>query len=571
MIKRFFILLLSAVLLVSSTGCMALHAVSGSAAMQASASKPVPFGKLRFERPDAQAIFDAIAALNARLDKGDTDADSMLADYENILVLFDMMDYEAGLAYLFYAQDVTQHDYETAYTEIVSEEYAIDVELTALSIRLYESPVTGPKMDAAYSASFKEQTYAGRSLNSPEILPLISEEQTLSGRYEELLSTFSFEDGGKTYTYDDLAAIRDDSEYERLVGKYYKKLNLEAGRLFLELAGLRRRIASSLGYGSYTEYAYRAFFRDYTPEDAGALHAAVKKYIVPIYSDAVLSFYMSGGYEIADTLTADKNAFYGNLRKVLAAHVPEALEAFDHMRTNGYYDDGTGKNRLESSFTSYLTGAGSPFLFSEWTGYATEAITLTHELGHFTRRFLVPNRAWSNVESLDLDEIDSQGLELLLSTCYEDLFGDGGAILRLDELISMMYAIISGCLEDEFQQAVYADPEITLEEMNALYYRLASEYGFTELYGFSGTEWCTIPHTFTSPFYYISYAVSMISAAELWRAAEDDPGIAYDVYRNLLVRPLGSDLRETLASFGFSDPFSEDTVRGIAASLKNEF
>ena len=40
-----------------------------------------------------------------------------------------------------------------------------------------------------------------------------------------------------------------------------------------------------------------------------------------------------------------------------------------------------------------------------------------------------------------------------------------------------MYSLLSGCMEDEFQQEIYENPNMSLDEMNALYRKLAEEYG----------------------------------------------------------------------------------------------
>ncbi|MDO4492879.1 MAG: M3 family metallopeptidase [Clostridia bacterium] len=598
--KRLTALLLTVLLLLNATGCMALYTVSeiadpdamlfrgGKVAASAGTGiriaadnmpvpdtaglrKSVPFDSLVFERPDNAKLRAAIAALGARLDSGDTDGSSMVAEFDAILAMVDDSYSEASLAYLYFAEDVTDHTYENASNEINAELLDIDVDLTELAIRLYEDPVTGPVMDEMYSPSFKEQTYAGRNLNSREIQPLLAEEQTLSTSYDTLYATFTIEDNGVAYGYDDLYAIEDDREFERLTDLYYTEFNRKAGELFRSLAGIRSRIANSLGYDSYADYGYQCYFRDYSPEDARVLHAAVKQHLVPLYSEKVLSQYMRGDGARIDAMTVDKGAFYTKLRGILEQWVPDAKTALDHMLAYGYYSDAPRANRMSGAFTSYLSKAHSPFLFAPWTGTVTDAVTLTHELGHFTRMYLIPTRAWSGAQSLDLDETDSQGLELLLARCYDDLFVTNAEILEQDELLSAMYAVISGCLEDEFQQEVYAHPEMSVAEMNALYARLAAEYGLADLYGYTGTEWTTVPHTFQSPMYYISYAVSMLSALELWSTARTDPAAAFETYRNLLRRPWDAKLRETCASFGLGDPLDENTVRTVAEALKDAF
>ena len=224
---------------------------------------------------------------------------------------------------------------------------------------------------------------------------------------------------------------------------------------------------------------------------------------------------------------------------------------------------------MESSFTTYFANYSSPFMFTAWEDSFYNTGTLIHELGHYTNYFVSPASGWSVSESLDLAEVDSQGLELLMTAYFDRLYGsDEAAEAALASRLSdALYSVLSGCMEDEFQQAVYADPDMTLEEMNALYYKLAQEYGFADLYGYTGCEWTMIPHTFQTPMYYISYATSMIASLELWDLAQTDADAARNAYLTILQRGPYTDFRETLVAAGLADPLSADTIADIAQVL----
>lgn len=193
---------------------------------------------------------------------------------------------------------------------------------------------------------------------------------------------------------------------------------------------------------------------------------------------------------------------------------------------------------------------------------------MMHELGHFTNYYLNPNCGWSVSDPLDLAEIDSQGLEMLLVSYYGDLFGGYADAMREQKILDGLYSVISGCMEDEFQQEVYRNPGMTLEEMNELYLRLAGEYGFGELYDYVGTEWVAIPHTFQSPMYYISYAVSMIPALELYVLLQEDADAASEAYHAILRRPAYSELRTITQENGLHDPIAPATIRYLADRLR---
>lgn len=59
---------------------------------------------------------------------------------------------------------------------------------------------------------------------------------------------------------------------------------------------------------------------------------------------------------------------------------------------------------------------------------------------------------------------------------------------------------------------------MTLEEVNELHSEIFYQFTGSELY----YEWVEIHHHFETPFYYISYATSAISALEIWAQSLDD-------------------------------------------------
>ena len=159
-------------------------------------------------------------------------------------------------------------------------------------------------------------------------------------------------------------------------------------------------------------------------------------------------------------------------------------------------------------------------------------------------------------------------LVLLLFDDYGSFYGTLADQAKTSALIDAMYSLLSGCMEDEFQQAIYANPDMNLDEINALYARLASEYGLQEVYGYLGTEWVLVSHTFQSPLYYISYAASMVPALELFDLAQSDPSAAKTAYFNIIMRDSYAGLDEVLKQNGLDSVFSETTIARIAEILK---
>jgi len=529
----------------------------------------IKFSEMVYTRPDTDAIYDAVEALEDAYEAGEEDVAALLKRYDAMIALYDAASDEMSLAYVLYSMDVTDDHYKDEYDDLVVALTDLDVLMTDISIKLFDDPRTADAMLAAYGEDFIDCVRSGRELNSPEIQKYIEKEQKLTGEYDELRTTFVYKERGKTYTMEDIAAIAetDYEEYARLYNAYYAAFNKKAGAIFLELVELRDAIAKTLGFRNYTEYQYRCYNRDYTPAEARQLHNAVKNFIVPLYFNGILSFYMNNGYEQVEAIRVEEEPFFDMLQEELASVSPEALEAFEYMRRNELYTTEQSDTKMEAGYTTYLGAYESPFLFMEFTDDTGSAATVMHELGHFTRFCIEPADSWSIVDPLDVLEIDSQGLELMLVHEYDDFYGEAGEMAAKEHLLNGLYALITGCMEDEFQQKVYANPDMTLEEMNEYYAELASAYGMTDLYGFSGTEWAIIPHTFQSPLYYISYAVSVVPSLELWAMAEEDENRAAATYQSLLHRPTFTVLREVLAENGLSDPLAGATVKHLAEVL----
>ncbi|HPR40417.1 MAG TPA: hypothetical protein PKV62_05325, partial [Oscillospiraceae bacterium] len=150
------------------------------------------------------------------------------------------------------------------------------------------------------------------------------------------------------------------------------------------------------------------------------------------------------------------------------------------------------------------------------------------------------------------------------------IFGENLAdAARMEEMLNVLHAILSGCMEDEFQQRLYENPDMTLDEINALYYQLAQEYGLAAIYHYSPEEWVFITHTFESPFYYISYAASMVPSAEIFFLSQEDEDGAVEIYEEILGRENGEGFLELLARENLGDPFDPETLATLESQIRS--
>ncbi len=525
---------------------------------------PIPIDRLSYEAPDLGALEAALNALLADIDAGNTESSALMGRYDQVLTMYDKADAASQIAYLLYAGDVTDSVYWDEYSRITETLLILDLDMTDVSVSLFDSSEEAERLARArYGDGFVDAVYAEESLSDESVIDLMTADNELQGEYDALLTTFCVTVDGKSWTFDDIIADSTLSygEYIGLYERYCEALNAEAGALFIEMLALRADIASRLGFGNYAAYRYACYGRDYTIIEAQAFHAAVKEYLVPVFISA---------FERSDDVYDLYDASFerGQFLISLAAAVSERSlprETLQFLTDNDLCDFAASEKKMESSFTIYISSLQTPYIFMQWEDDSYSVGTLLHEFGHFINYYCNPEAGWSSGDSLDLAEIDSQAFVLMMFPYYDRLFGaEYGEQAKTDQLLDALYAIVSGSMEDEFQQRVYADPGMTLEEMNALYAQLAVVYGMDEVYGFTGTEWTLIPHSFQSPMYYISYAVSMLAALQIWEKMALDEDAAWDCYTRILMREPYAAFRSTLADAGLSDPLSAYTVKRMA-------
>lgn len=528
----------------------------------------IPFSEMAYERPDTGALADQLDALLADA-QGTADSKRLLDRYDEVLARFNEADSQLSLCYVYYAHDVTDTYYQEEYAWLQTELNALDLAMSDVSLALLERDEAAAR--ARWGDEYADAVLANAALNDEEIQPLLEQEQALVQSYDELLASFVLREDGRTYTMEQIAevAAQDYDEYVRLYDAYTTALNEEAGQIYLKLLRLRNEMAGKLGYGSYAAYMYDCYGRDYTVTDARALHAAVKEYLVPVYWQLVMRAALQD--EALPDGSFALEPYLEELRAAAADFSPLLLEALDYMLTNGLYDFEDNDNKMQSSFTTYFSSYNAPFMFTAWEGSHYNTRTVIHELGHYANYYHNPAVGWSVADPLDLAEVDSQGLEMLMIPYYTAFYGEAAEAAELEQMVEAVYAVISGCMEDELQQEAYANPDMTLEELNAVYLRLAEEYGFVDLYGYIGTEWTLIPHTFQTPMYYISYATSMVPALELWELSRTDEAAARSAYWSILQRGAYARFRETVQANGLSDPLSPDTIRHLAQVLEEAY
>lgn len=525
----------------------------------------VAFADMEYVRPDMEGLNQKLADCLAMASEENKETE-LLALYDEILEDIVNLEKMNTLATIHNNLDTSDSYYEEEMTTLDNYYSRLDNKMNELTGTILASGYK-EAAETAWGSDFIARYELNAKLNSPEIEALSDQETELVTQYGRLLAAndYATEIDGKTVTLDDLSGMTGEAA-EQAYEEIYEKKNAELGGIYLQLRDIRIEIADKLGYDSYVDYAYDLLGRDYTPEDAAAFSGKVLNELLPAtlqlvgnHYDALVSA-LSGMQERDGELESALPVLKTSLQKEFPAAMTEAL---DYMQNNKLYDFSDAPNKLHGAYSTFINGYRAPYMFINTSDYKS-ADTVIHEFGHYYNFYLLPETKWNDMNSLDTAEIHSQALELLMQPYYEEFFGaDYAEEQKLYSVYNILNSVFQGCAEDEFQQAVYANPDLTLKEVNDLHSQIFEKYVGSPL----DLEWVDIHHHFETPFYYISYATSAISALEIWALSVDDRAQALATYDQITKYTINVGYLNALKGSGLKDPFSSDCVTEIAEKI----
>ncbi|MCQ2416955.1 MAG: hypothetical protein MJ071_03980 [Oscillospiraceae bacterium] len=294
-------------------------------------------------------------------------------------------------------------------------------------------------------------------------------------------------------------------------------IDLQCAELYLDI----------LKDADISDYLYSRYNRDYTVQQASDLFFEAKEQLLPLYTlyydyladedriknHAVTDFEYKDPYELLETYAPKMSSVIGeSARKLIDESlyvVPEAEDCYD------------------GSYTIALTNEQSAMMYTHLDGSFYDFVDVSHEFGHFHSDWRDTTPVYSQVNCIDLAEVQSQGMEILFTQYYPEIFGDNAEYLELTELYNMIDSVVSGLAVGEFEYEVMQRLDsITAEEVVELYYDL--------------TEGCAmelplneVTHLFEQPGYYVSYGVSALPALYLYTMMLDDRDTAMQIYDQL--------------------------------------
>lgn len=429
---------------------------------------------------------------------------------------------------------------------------------------------------------------------SPEIIPLMQEENRLATEYEQLLASADIAIQGEQCNLSEI--IRHQTSPDRAVRQeawektdaFFTEKGQRMDEIYDALVKCRTQQAKMLGYDNFVQLGYDRLDRNcYSPDDVAAFREQVAKDLVPVVQKLKEKQCQRLGishlcFWDEDTLLPHGNpAPVGGEKELVEAAGKmyremgeQTGEFFDFMRENELFDLLSKKGKAGGGYCTYIPNYKSPFIFSNFNGTVDDVQVLTHEAGHAFAAFRARNLRYleNMTPTMESAETHSMSMELFARPWDEGFFGDKADEFRSYQLENCLDFIPYGTMVDEFQTKVYENPDWTPMQRKELWAELEKKYRpwltFEGLpYFAAGGYYQWKHHIYSSPMYYIDYCLAQITALEFWALSEQDWQEAFDRYLGFVNSAGEKTFRELVSGAGLDLAFDQGCVQKTAGTV----
>lgn len=363
-----------------------------------------------------------------------------------------------------------------------------------------------------------------------------------------------------------------DAQYQKVQQALSKEKNKALGNCYLQLVQVRREMAKEAGYTAYETYATDMYGRDYTAEDAKQFCKNVKTYIVPLYETIFKQIEKNRDFqkELASFENNTTQDIMDRVAVVVEGISPELSKIYTYMCRNGLYDFGEPKpERVAGAYTVGMPYYKDAYLFANKENTYSDYQTILHEFGHFASYCYDETPELFRGFSVDVAEIQSQALELLALHEIDNVFGERADTYTLMELSDILFAIMSAAMMYEFEEVVYKQPNMTLDDMNRLFAQIQTQYHATFFPAYENAcyDWVDVTHVFDSPMYYIGYGTSAFSALNIWLLSQQDYDAAVQTYFDIVKYASNSSYQNVVEVCDLENVFDAKDVQQMTTAI----
>lgn len=314
-----------------------------------------------------------------------------------------------------------------------------------------------------------------------------------------------------------------------------------------------------------TDTFYEQFNRDYSPDEICDITDHIKNEFIPV-SDKLLEHFFD--IKNSDDILSDPvkvDDYFAAIEEYVSKISPDAGKAAHDIQQNKLYTIASGDSSFTGSFTTDLPATDEAYIYIYDDDSYLGFLTAIHEFGHYYASSYDHTIAYFNDPNLDIAEVQSQGLSILFTQFYDDIYGEQAEGMKTITVFELVDSVISGFIIGEYEYSVLCGKDtLSPEDVVDLFYESMEDYD-------NGLHFYEITHLFEMPGYYISYGVSALAALDLLGDTLNDPEKAAERYEKIARVPSSSNeyqFRKALAQCGFHDVLSKDYISNLAAEIE---
>lgn len=468
--------------------------------------------------------------------------------------------------------------------------------VVAYQKKMYESPYRAYLEEKIGPVAFKNMELSLKSFDE-KLIPLQQEENALTTEYDKLIAGAKIDWEGETLN---LSLMRPHlisvdrnvrAKAWNKVAAFFEENAEKLDEIYDKLVKNRDAQAKKLGYENYLELGYYRMQRNcYGQADVESFRKQIKEDFVPFAEKLherrrqrlgvdKLSFIDEGVYFLNGNPKpiGTPEEIMQSGQKMYEELSPETKEFFDFMMENELFDVLGRKTKKAGGYMTYLPVYHSPFIFANFNGTDGDINVITHECGHAFQGYISgkdPIREHSDI-TMETAEIHSMSMEFFTEDWMELFFGERADDYRAMHLEDAAAFIPYGCMVDEFQHIVYANPEMTPAERKAAWTKLEKEYKPHLDYGdckffAEGGYWQRQLHIFDYPLYYIDYCIAQTCAMEYKVMMDKDRKKAWESYLKLCTLSASDFFTNLVDMVGLENPFQEGCIKKIVKKLEEK-
>jgi M3 family oligoendopeptidase len=552
------------------------------------------FEQFTYTRPNFEAVEKSFEAAIKKFNEANSveEQNSVMKEINDIRNDLGTM---FNLVYVRHSIDTNDEFYKNE-QDIMDE---LEPQIDGLITKYYQALVNS-KFRAELEEQWGKQLFALAEAQlkvfSPEVVPLMQQENKLSSEYTKLLASAKIMFEGEERTLAQLEPFTEakDREMRKKATEarfgFLAEHEEELDRIYDDLVKVRTEIAQKLGYNNFVELAYYRMYRtDYNAEMVAKFRNQVKEYIVPIATKLkkrqqerigvdALKFY-DEGFNFVSGNAVPKGSpewIIDNGQKMYDELSKETGEFFSFMRENNLMDLVAKKGKAGGGYCTFIENYKAPFIFSNFNGTSGDIDVLTHEAGHAfqvysSRHYDIPEYYWPTYEAA---EIHSMSMEFFTWPWMDLFFKEDTEKYKFAHLSSGLEFLPYGVSVDEFQHWVYENPSATPQERKQAWREIEKKYlphrnYDGNVYLENGGFWQRQGHIYNSPFYYIDYTLAQICAFQFWKRSRENQAEAWADYLKLC--QLGGSLpfTELVKEANLISPFEEGCVQSVVGEIEN--